>query len=184
MAEIIQHYYLSAFPPYDSPFLPTADGYYSQLPDMRLSSPQSKRIPIPPSESNPIPQKVSTRTKARVNKANRPLTKAEQQQNHVNSETRRRHKLEHAWKGLADLIPTVNHNDRKEVKNTAVISQKGYKFSIEQLAKRKNLVEALEVKGVDVQQCLGINRDERAPVELPPELTKAKKTKAEKARTG
>ncbi|KAI4258044.1 MAG: hypothetical protein LQ352_001365 [Teloschistes flavicans] len=136
-------------------------------------SSQSGRLPTPPSESNSTPQQGSTTAKPR-------LSKEQQQQNHAGSETRRRQKLEDGWSQVADLIPGV---DRKEAKKIGLVSKKAIQFTSEQLAKRKRLMEVLEAKGVNVEQDLGIKRDERAPIEMPLGLTKAKNMNPDKAGT-
>ncbi|KAL8780083.1 MAG: hypothetical protein Q9203_001059 [Teloschistes exilis] len=133
----------------------------------------SGRLPTPPSESNSNLQHGSTKAKPR-------LSKQQQQQNHAGSETRRRQKLEDGWSQLADLIPSV---DRKEAKKIGLVSKKAIQFASEQLAKRKRLMEALEAKGVNIEQDLGIRRDERAPIDMPLGLTKAKNVNGERAGT-
>ncbi|KAI2603998.1 helix-loop-helix DNA-binding domain-containing protein [Hypoxylon fragiforme] len=78
------------------------------------------------------------------------LTEEEKKQNHIASEQKRREAIRAGFDRLCDLVPGLEGHGRSE----GFVLKETVKYVREQLARRRELVEAAEARGVTVPEHL------------------------------
>ncbi|KAI1464052.1 uncharacterized protein F4812DRAFT_463113 [Daldinia caldariorum] len=78
------------------------------------------------------------------------LTEEEKKQNHIASEQKRREAIRAGFDRLCELVPGLQGHGRSE----GYVLKETVKFMREQLARRRELVEAAEAQGVTVPERL------------------------------
>ncbi|KAI1479308.1 hypothetical protein K445DRAFT_316056 [Daldinia sp. EC12] len=100
------------------------------------------------------------------------LTEEEKKQNHIASEQKRREAIRAGFDRLCELVPGLQGHGRSE----GYVLKETVKYMREQLAKRRELVEAAEAQGVAVPERL------KEPVKILERLEARQKEQQEKAR--
>ncbi|KAI0106783.1 hypothetical protein F4814DRAFT_429025 [Daldinia grandis] len=100
------------------------------------------------------------------------LTEEEKKQNHIASEQKRREAIRAGFDRLCELVPGLQGHGRSE----GYVLKETVKYMREQLARRRELVEAAEAQGVPVPERL------KESVKILEKLESRQKEQQEKAR--